>query len=108
MCGCPRDQLCDLCRAGLFDNLRGTAACRGERWADEVARVVPRDRPWPAWNDRVAAIARRKVEDMARDERLLVLFAAELATWAAKRWDALKDQGLEWDDDLTSQIETCR
>jgi hypothetical protein len=45
---------------------------------------------------------------MARDERLLVLFAAELATWAAKRWDALKDQGLEWDDDLTSQIETCR
>jgi hypothetical protein len=50
---------------------------------------MPRSQPWPAWNDKVAAIAMRKVSDLARDEKLLALLAAELAAWAAKRWAAI-------------------
>jgi hypothetical protein len=83
---CPRDRLCDLCLAGAFDNLRGTAACRGEIWADRVSCSVPRSRAWPAHEGKAAAIALRKVEDLTRDDRRLEMLAAELARWAARRW----------------------
>jgi hypothetical protein len=69
----------------MFDNLRGTAACRGEAWAESVARRCRRDQPWPR-TERAAAIARMKVEDLARDERLLEMLADELARWAELRW----------------------
>lgn len=69
----------------MLDNLRGTAACRGEAWAESVARRCRRDQPWPR-TPRAAAIARRKVEDLARDERLIELLAVELARWAERRW----------------------
>jgi hypothetical protein len=69
----------------MFDNLRGTAACRGEAWAADVARRCRRDQPWPR-TERAAAIALRKVEDLARDPLLLELLAAELARWAERRW----------------------
>jgi hypothetical protein len=84
---CPdRTKLCETCLAGSWDNLRGTAACRGELWADRVACSVPRSRAWPAHEGKAAAIARRKVEDLTRDDRLLEMLAAELARWAARRW----------------------
>lgn len=88
ICDCPPERLCETCLAGRFDNLRGTAATRGECWAARVAKIVRgrRDRPWPRYDEKVAAIAKRKVEDLARDERLLGLLAAECASWAAKRW----------------------
>jgi hypothetical protein len=59
---------------------------RGERWADRVAPHVDRTKQWPPHEGRAADIARRLVGDLARDAQLLELLAAELATWAAKRW----------------------
>ena len=85
---CDRDMLCDRCVADTFAQLRGVAACRGERWAASVSTRRPRlrTRPWPAHAARAAAIARAKVADLTRDERLRELLAAELARWAARRW----------------------
>lgn len=34
LCPCPRDALCERCRADLFAQLRGVAARRGEDWCD--------------------------------------------------------------------------
>jgi hypothetical protein len=87
-CSCPRDALCELCCDGLFAQLRGTAACRGERWADRVALAVPRDRAWPDHQGRAAEIARKLIRDLARDPRMIEMLAAELARWAARRWGA--------------------
>lgn len=92
MCGCPRDQLCDLCFQGSWENLRGVAATRGEVWAMAVARRVRLDRPWPD-SGRAAAIARRKVEDLSRDRRLRAALAAELARWAARWWQGASAAG---------------
>lgn len=36
----------------------------------------------------MSGIARRKVEDLARDPKLLEMLADELVRWAAKRWAA--------------------
>ena len=76
-------------RAGMFDQLRGVASTRGEVWADTVAAKLPRSigKPWPA-TDRMLAIARRKVADLARDPQLVESLAAELAAWAERRWSA--------------------
>ena len=84
---CEPAALCVLHRAGLFDQLKGTVACRGEVWADAVAARRPRmiGQPWPE-GDRMLAIARGKVRDLAKDERLLEMLAVELARWAARRW----------------------
>jgi len=78
--------LCDRCRDALFSQLRGTAACRGEAWADRVAAYVAPARVWPPHEGRTADIARRLVRDLARDRRLLEMLAGELAAWAARRW----------------------
>lgn len=87
MHNCPPEQLCDTCRAGLFDNLRGVAACRADAWVDSMLRRrVRTDQPWPGYTPVVSAIARRKVLDLTKDEKLRALLAAELAAWAAKRW----------------------
>lgn len=88
MCGCPRDALCPLCYSGAFANLRGTSACRGEVWAQRVARVVDRALPWPPHAGKAAAIARDKVADLTLDPRLLEALAMELARWAARWWRA--------------------
>ena len=84
---CPdRAALCDRCIADVFAQLRGVAACRGEVWAMDLARRVPRTQPWPSGSDQVNAIARTKVADLARDPKLLERLAAELAKWAARWW----------------------
>lgn len=88
LCPCRAgDVLCDLCRDGLYAQLRGVAACRGERWAVYLAkRNDLRGQPWPEGSDKVLAIARVKVADLTRDPQLLELLAEELAAWAARRW----------------------
>lgn len=86
MCGCPRDQLCDVCFQGSWENLRGVAATRGEVWAMDLARRMRIDQPWPDGSPKVLAISRRKVADLSRDGRLLEELAAELARWAARWW----------------------
>ena len=67
--------------------LRGVAASRGERWADHVALVVPRSQSWPDGSDKILTIARRKVEDLGRDEKLIDMLAAEVVRAAARRWN---------------------
>lgn len=83
---CTSARLCDLCCAGAYDQLRGVAARRGEAWAEDVARTVRRDQPWPTGSEKMFAIAMRKVEDLARDDRLRSLLATEAAAWAARWW----------------------
>lgn len=82
--------MCDVHRAGQFEQLRGVVACRGEVWADEIAAKAPQLRcePWPSGSEKVVAIARTKVADLTRDPQLLEQLAAELARWAERRWRA--------------------
>jgi hypothetical protein len=86
---CPLDALCDRCLDDAFGTLKGTAACRGEAWARDVASKVSaarRRQAWPRSSPKAAAIALRKVEDLARDPRLLARLAVELEAWAARAW----------------------
>ena len=87
MCGCPSEALCPLCLDGRWSQLRGVAACRGEAWATAVALEKQSREPWPT-TEKMLGIARRKVEDLARDPRLIEMLTAELARWAARRWAA--------------------
>lgn len=84
LCKCPPDSLCDPCREQSFLQLKGTAARRGEAWAEGIEGY--RDRAWPPFVGRVAELARAKVADLTRDERLRESLAMELWRWAAKRW----------------------
>jgi hypothetical protein len=83
---CSREQLCDRCLADALAQLRGVAACRGEYWARSVACKVSRKRPWPAYEGRCATIARDKVRDLGRDERLREELARLCVHWAARWW----------------------
>lgn len=84
---CARDRLCDRCLSDQFAQLRGVAACRGEWWATRVAMRVARRDPWPELdNPRCYRIARAKVADLTRDERLADQLARIVHGWAAKRW----------------------
>lgn len=49
---------------------------------------IPRDQRWQADSEKVALIARMKVDDLARDPVLLEQLAAELAHWAARWWSS--------------------
>lgn len=86
VCGCPSDALCAVCLEGRFAQLRGVAACRGERWADELRDVRGAPAVWPVESEKVRRLAAVKVADLARDRRLLEMLRNELVTWAAKRW----------------------
>lgn len=92
--GCPChaiDRLCDACIAETLAQLRGVAQCRGEAWARAVANVCPIDRPWPR-TERMRTIARRKVRDLTRDERLGELLASELVVGAARWWNRVLER----------------
>ena len=79
----------DAPRAGVdppADPLRGSAALRGERYADELA--AKRHGPvvtWPSGNDQLLAIARERCGDLSSDRKLLELLAAEFLVWAERR-----------------------
>lgn len=79
-----------MCRDGLFSQLRGTAACRGEGWAAELAEKR-RDPwvPWPAGSAKVREAAVVRVADLTRDLRLREQLVDELIAWASKRWNAM-------------------
>ena len=86
-CECRQTtELCGPCRGDLFLQLRGVAACRGERWADRVAASTEIRDPWPAFEGKARGIAIRWVADLTQDLELRELLATELAKWAAKRW----------------------
>jgi hypothetical protein len=70
--------------------LRGVAACRGETWAMRVVGRTHARPPWPTFDDpKCRAIARRKVADLAVDERLRDELALIANVWAALRWSRL-------------------
>jgi hypothetical protein len=83
---CPPNALCDRCLEDAFGQFKGVAACRGEAWARDVAKRIPREMPWPSSSPKITAIAQRKVADITADPRLRERLAAELAAWAAKAW----------------------
>jgi hypothetical protein len=83
---CSRDQLCDRCLADALAQLRGVAACRGEYWARTVSTRVARSKPWPSYEGRCRTIARSKVDDLGRDERLREELARLCVFWAARWW----------------------
>ncbi len=90
-CACwSTSERCELCRDGLFAQLRGSAALRGERYASELAarRRGPAV-PWPTGNERLLAIARERCADISSDRKLLELLAAEFLAWAERRWSQL-------------------
>jgi len=80
---------CASCRRDLFAQLRGVVACRGEAWANRVAKLTLTREPWPAHEGKARSIALRWVADLDRDESMRELLAEELARWAARRWRAL-------------------
>lgn len=78
-CECRRGPaLCERCVDDGFAQLKGVAACRGERWAAELARM--RKLPTLDW-------ARRRIADVALDPGLRDRLAAELMRWAWKTLD---------------------
>ena len=79
--------LCDACLEQHLQWHRGVAQCRGEGWARAIANVCPIDVPWPR-TERARQIARRKVADLASDERLLELLADECELGAERWWNA--------------------
>jgi hypothetical protein len=44
--------------------IRGAAECRGDRWAERVARKTKTRQPWPAFDGKCRDIAIRLVVDM--------------------------------------------
>ncbi len=88
--GCPCSKndgvLCDDCVAEHMTWHRGIAYNRGETWARAIAEVIPIERPWPM-TEKMRAIARRKVAELASDERLLQLLTDETVRGAAHWWD---------------------
>ena len=63
----------------------GVARSRGERGAASVAARCGRSRLWPS-SERTHSLACRKVDDIARDPVLRDELAAEVETYAARRW----------------------
>jgi predicted GNAT family N-acyltransferase len=83
--GCADDDLCDACVESRLAELRAIAARRGEEWADDIARKIHRSEPWPE-TPTMQAMARVRVADLTRDERLREQLAAEALAWAKRRW----------------------
>ena len=94
-CTCDRvEPLCDRCVEDAIAHLGGVAESRGCSWASAIARVIPLDRPWPPTTERIRAMARRKVADLATDERLRELFVDRCVEGAARWWDYVLRPGL--------------
>lgn len=87
MCG-KQPPLCDACVAADIDHLRGVARSRGMAWAQDVARELPnRKTPWPPFDGKCARIARLKVLNLSRDDRVREQLARECHSDAARWWE---------------------
>jgi hypothetical protein len=80
--------LCDSCVEQTLSWHLGTAALRGELWADRVrtqlGRHVP---PWPPFEGKALAIALRLVGGLDRDERVNEALAERCWAVARRRWE---------------------
>jgi hypothetical protein len=88
-----RPPLCIACRDRSYGWLRGPAGSRGMWWAEDVVRTLARQgrtfRPWPLFNERVRAVALRRVGDLTEDSELLGMLALACAEAAAERYAQL-------------------
>ncbi len=84
--------MCDACVEQHLKWHRGIAYNRGQDWARAIAEVIPIDRPWPI-TEKMRAIARRKVAELASDQRLLEALADAVVEGASTWWQLeLKQQ----------------
>jgi hypothetical protein len=84
---CPHDNRCEVCLNRDYNQLRGAAMVRGGRWAERVARVCPRDKPWPPYEGKTADIARKWVRDMTTEPQLREMLAKACHEGAAEEWN---------------------
>jgi len=93
ICG-DEPPLCDACVDDKFSYMCGTAAARGYGWGQEVATKLGgrtnRLPPWPDFEGKARAIARRKVADLTADERLLERLARACWADARRRYERLR------------------
>lgn len=83
---CFPDRLCDEHVKRQLEHLKGVARARGMLWAQD-ARKMGTDAPktWPAYEGKCARLAKLKVSNLSRDERVLEALAHEC--WHdAERW----------------------
>lgn len=93
-CTCAKQPpLCDDCVDNAVRTLAGVAMSRGYTWGQQT-RAVMRTRGrsperWPAFDEspKVRAIASRKVQDIAKDERLRERLARLCAADAARVYE---------------------
>lgn len=89
MHACDRANLCGPCLTANIEAMHGPADLRGLRWAQSVAlRATPEQRavPWPD-TPKMLAIARAKVGDLGRDERLLGRLVEVCVAAARREWE---------------------
>lgn len=90
-CSCARTPpLCDGCVGDEVFHIGGNAMARGTYWAEKLAHVIPLDRPWPPTTDRMRAMARRKVTDLTRDDRVIEIFTDLVIEHAASWWETMR------------------
>lgn len=89
---CPNcdGTLCDEHVNRDVETLRGVARSRGMAWAQDVAREIGRrEAPavWPPFEGKCARLARLKVSNLSKDERVLEQLARECHGDAARFWE---------------------
>jgi hypothetical protein len=85
MCCCSSDALCEICLSGRFAQLRGVAACRAHQWVLDLSQRISGVQR-PTGSAKMLGIARLKIADLGRDERLLDMLARECAAAAEREW----------------------
>ena len=84
---CTPATLCARCYQRELASRRPQARAIGQMWAERICRGELRGREaWPTEDPKTIAIARRKVAQLARDPRLLELFAVACSEGAAAWW----------------------
>jgi hypothetical protein len=85
---CLDDHLCDGCLGRQLLSKRGQAVALGQLWAERICRGELRAQPaWPEREARTLQLARREVERLARDPRLLDELARTCSAGAAAWWE---------------------
>jgi hypothetical protein len=82
---CTAAHSCYGCSQALTHD-GGSATRLGVEWADRTAKQVGLARDWPAYEGRVAEIARRMIGELGRTEERREELAGLCAARAARRW----------------------
>jgi hypothetical protein len=89
LCTCDSAELCAACLRRSIEQLRGGALAGGVTWARRVAQVLRGcERPWPAYEGKAAAVARRRQQH--EDSRLAEAQARAYYDGARAEWERLR------------------